>query len=274
MQKGFRDRIFKMTESFFSSGRAGDVITRINTKPRILAFDFDGTLAPIASSPYDAILPDEIRALLGTLSDDSGSLVAVISGRMLSDLEDRVGIPSLVYFGNHGMTSSVEGLGAGDELIDRWNSEAMKIHEGICFLEELYQGCIVENKGPILSVHYRNLEPGLRRGLIEEVQKAADGSGFVVNHGKMVAEIRPASPFSKGTALAQITARRFLGWSGGNALVYLGDDRTDEDAFGFIAEAGPGAFGFKVGEGETLADFRLTEGEVIKFLKMMTGEET
>ncbi len=149
----------------------------------------------------------------------------------------------------------------------------MKIHESILFWRnsiKVYCG----EQGPIISVHYRNVEQGLTGRLIEEVRKTADGSGFIAITARWLLRICPATPYSKGTALAEISGSGLSPWRNGNAFVYIGDDRTDEDAFGFIPKAGPGAFGFKVGEEETLADFRLSEPEEEKILKMMTGEET
>ena len=75
--------------------------------------------------------------------------------------------------------------------------------------------------------------------------------------GKKVFELRPASEWHKGKAVVWLLEA--LGLAGTDALpVYLGDDVTDEDAFGAVADCG---LGILVAEESrvTAAGYRLTD---------------
>src|SRR6187397_1428665 len=78
--------------------------------PRVMvACDFDGTLAPIVAHAEDAKLPPKARRALERLVKLPGVMLAIISGRALGDLRDRIGIDPILYAGNHGL----EMLGPG-----------------------------------------------------------------------------------------------------------------------------------------------------------------
>ena len=87
--------------------------------------------------------------------------------------------------------------------------------------------------------------------------------------GKKVFELRPASEWHKGKAVVWLLEA--LGLAGADALpVYLGDDVTDEDAFGAVAGRG---LGILVAEAPrvTAAGYRLTgPAEVQIFLHKLT----
>jgi trehalose 6-phosphate phosphatase len=64
-----------------------------------LVLDFDGVLSPIIDDPTASTLPDRAAAALRRLSGRLG-LLAVISGRPVAFLEDRVRIPGLPLLGS------------------------------------------------------------------------------------------------------------------------------------------------------------------------------
>ncbi|MBN2402913.1 MAG: trehalose-phosphatase [Spirochaetes bacterium] len=258
-----------MAEYFFSSSIADKVINSLRMKPRILAFDFDGTLAPIADSPAEAAMPGELRRLLENLSLDNNTVIAIVSGRRLSELEQMIRIPSIIYFGNHGMTSSVEGFGAGREQLRKWSDESSMIHEKILCLESKYKGCIIENKGPVISVHYRKVDADKVKELGSLVKEIAGEHDVDLKNGKMVIELKPRTNFTKGTALSEIALKRFAGWSKDDPFLFAGDDNTDEDGFRAMKDFGERSFGFKIGDGETSADFRLLDGEILNLIKLI-----
>ena len=67
----------------------------------LLAFDYDGTLAPIATTPAAAKMRSTTERLLARASRRYPCVV--ISGRMLADISQRVQeIPLWYVFGNHG----------------------------------------------------------------------------------------------------------------------------------------------------------------------------
>ena len=86
-----------------------DPISRLAAEPAkaALFLDVDGVLAPIVPRPEDARVPDETREELRRLHERY-ALVACISGRTGADAEHVVGVPELVYVGNHGLELSAE----------------------------------------------------------------------------------------------------------------------------------------------------------------------
>ena len=84
---------------------------RILDAPRLTLFlDFDGTLAPIVDDPADAHLDERTREVLEALSQRDGILVAIVSGRSVSDLWMRLGLERAIYAGNHGLEIRGPGL--------------------------------------------------------------------------------------------------------------------------------------------------------------------
>ncbi|RZA00072.1 MAG: trehalose-phosphatase, partial [Proteobacteria bacterium] len=67
----------------------------------LLAFDFDGTLAPIVPKPDDAALDKAMVTLLEPLCQLAP--VAVVSGRGVKDVKERVPFKLVACVGNHGM---------------------------------------------------------------------------------------------------------------------------------------------------------------------------
>jgi len=72
------------------------------TKGLFLFLDFDGTLSPLVSDPTQAVLLPGLKRTLTKLATYSTVRIMIISGRSLADLRKRVGIPGLIYAGNHG----------------------------------------------------------------------------------------------------------------------------------------------------------------------------
>jgi trehalose 6-phosphate phosphatase len=195
----------------------------------VLLLDFDGTLAPIVARPEMAAMPDRTRSALHALMERPGVTVAVVSGRGLADVRVRAAIPGIAYAGNHGM--EIEGAGlhrihpeaaaARPEL----EQVARSIQEALAGMD----GAFVEDKGLTLSIHYRQAaerEAEVRAA----VHAAADGRpGLKVTEGKMVLEVRPRVEWDKGRAVLFLLEQ--MRPPEGSPLLYLGDDRTDEDAF-------------------------------------------
>jgi trehalose-phosphatase len=230
-----------------------------------LFIDYDGTLTPIVARPEQAELSAAMRSLLAEVSRRHP--VAVVSGRGLSDLAVRVGLPELAYAGSHGMEIRGPG-GVGLELpaarralpaLDRAERELRVALERI-------DGAHVERKRFAISAHYRNVEAGSVeevRGRVVEV--AARHRPLRLGHGKKVLELQPAVPWDKGRAVEWLLTELALDGPG-VAPVYLGDDLTDEDGFRAVAERG---LGILVAEEErpTLARWRLRgTAEVAAFL--------
>jgi trehalose-6-phosphatase len=80
-----------------------DLQGRLGAERILIASDFDGTLAPLAPTPDAAVILPAARASLDRLSRLPGVTVAVISGRALAGVRQKVDLPVLIYAGNHGL---------------------------------------------------------------------------------------------------------------------------------------------------------------------------
>ncbi len=101
--KGSRDSpLEEMTQALFDY--LPQIASSMRDAAHVLVFlDFDGTLAPLHPYPGAASMPQESRRALKTLKDDERSSVAIISGRALPDLRERVRMEEIIYAGNHGL---------------------------------------------------------------------------------------------------------------------------------------------------------------------------
>lgn len=189
----------------------------------LAAFDFDGTLAPIAVRPEQVVTPPGARAALERLRGLCPT--AVISGRAREDVRTRLGVTVDYVLGNHG----IEGLpGAEREL-----AECVAVSRG--WWRQLQGGALpavhepgvfVEDKQVSLAVHYRQARDAAaaRQALAAALPALAPAPRIVT--GKYVFNLLPSSAVDKGTALL-----RLIELTRAEAALYVGDDDTDEDVF-------------------------------------------
>lgn len=223
--------------------------------------DYDGTLAPIVPHPEDARMTCGTRAALERLARNSKYTVALVSGRELTDLESRVGIPGIVYAGNHGLEIRGRGLQFSISGVNGLPRIVQELRAGL----RAIAGAEVEDKGLTASVHFRRVAP-VNWPDIERIVRGTAPSGIEIREGKMVFEIRPLVAWNKGSAVRWIVER--LGLEGA-LLAYFGDDRTDEDAFAVLPEG----VTVRVGEGESIARWRIRDVEQVgEFLRALTRD--
>lgn len=235
----------------------------------LLLFDFDGTLAPIVEQPTQARMRPEARRALRRLAGLDRCTTGFISGRALSDLEDRVGVPGSFYAGNHGL--EWEGPGVGPfraRLLGDARTELSRIKELVGRELGGVPGILVEDKGLSLSIHYRLVPKRFARDVRDYLLWLTDKLiGTVETHrGKRILEIRPAGGPDKGI-IAQAIARAVQRQAGVTALTfYFGDDAGDEPAFAAVSRSG---YGVHVGrpKAKSAAEFWVAgPDEVVDFL--------
>jgi trehalose 6-phosphate phosphatase len=212
----------------------------------VLLLDFDGTLAPIVDRPELAAMPDGTRRALDRLMAMEGVTVAIVSGRGLGDVRERAAIAGIAYAGNHGM----EIEGAGLHRIHPEAAAARPELEAVAAIIEPalegIDGAFLEDKGLTLSIHYR-LAPDHAEEVREIVLEAAGGRPELeVFDGKMIVEVRPRVEWHKGRAVLFLLDQMHP--PKGAPVLYLGDDRTDEDAFRALESRGPAAEGILIAE--------------------------
>lgn len=186
--------------------------------------DMDGTLSPIVPVPADAKPTERSRELLKALAMQL-PLVAVVSGRAVSDLRERVGLPELVYYGNHGFERWHDGQVEVVPEVQPYLPALQTMLQAVSAIAR--PGMLVENKGATLSVHYRQTEnpEDSARYLEPQLQALADRHQLRLFSGRRVFEVRPPVDIHKGTAFRALVSQYQL-----DAAVYIGDDTTDADA--------------------------------------------
>ena len=240
--------------------------TRLRQASNLFQFlDYDGTLTPIVSRPELALCPSEAKRYLEELRDLPRVYVAIISGRALDDLQAKVGVRGIIYVGNHGLEIEIPGGSHKKSLSSTRIRELKRITQNLRPSLEEIPGILFEEKGPILSVHYRNVPrrflSRIPQVLEEELQQWRDR--WRIASGKMVLEIQPNVYFNKGKAVRQILE---IFPSLDILPIWLGDDQTDEDAFRVVKGQGISVFIGPAGFPSTADFFLQSPDEVHEFL--------
>lgn len=200
----------------FSRGHEALLASLFAQRP-LLAFDFDGTLAPLVERPADAQMDPPTHDRLARLAERAP--VVIISGRALSDLTSRFdGVRLAGVSANHGL----EPWGATLEIEERVQGWAAALEKEFSRLP----GIEIQNKRWSLTVDYRHV-PDLEQSERSLCAFARTLPGVRLLGGRHAdLNLAPAGPHNKGTAL-----KRHLTDLGCGAALYVGDDRTDEDVF-------------------------------------------
>jgi len=238
--------------------RALEVVART---PRLLVTsDYDGTLAPLVSDPGAAVPHPDAVALFTELAALPDTDAALISGRARVDLAALSGMPAQVRLvGSHGAefeSGFAQPLGQGAlALRGRLHAELSTLTAGL-------DGVGLESKPASIAVHVRNAEPAVGKRLLDAVRKGpASWDGVEVTEGKSVIELAVIAT-DKGSAIEALR-----GQCAATAVVFIGDDVTDEKAFGRLRD---GDVGVKVGEGATAAELRVAStDDVIAALRVL-----
>ena len=186
------------------------------TPDTLVAFDFDGTLAPIARDPRAAQLRKSTARLLGRVAERYPT--AVISGRARADLLARLsGAKVRAVVGNYGIEPSPEAP-RYHALVKEWMPVLREA------LQDL-QGIELENKLYSLTIHYRRSRAKTRaRALIDQaVAKLNDAKAV---EGRLLVNVLPATAPNKGSTLTSL--RTSLN---AEHAVFVGDDQAAEDVF-------------------------------------------
>jgi trehalose 6-phosphate phosphatase len=227
--------------------------------------DFDGTLAPIVEHPEQAALDPAARATVERLA--ALCPVAVISGRDLDDVRQRVAVDGILYAGSHGFDIAGDSHAPqpGRAALPALDEAEQRLRRTLAPID----GALVDRKRFSVAVHYRLVQPK-QQGAIEQAVDAVlvDHPGLRKGRGKKVFELLPDVDWDKGAAV-----RRLLGRLGPDASTmlpfYIGDDVTDEDAFRALRDDG---LGIVVADAPrpTAARYRLHDpAEVDRFLRLL-----
>ncbi len=220
---------------------------RIRRSRHVLCcLDFDGTLAPIVSDPDAARILQPNRQALERLVNNPAVTVAIVSGRGLDDLGDRIEA-TVRLAGNHGLEiirpiETVEGteLKRAIHPIAASASGAIATCCGIlsAILDPI-PNARVEHKRLTGTVHYRDVPEPARPIVISHVREIVErlgGRSLSVSTGKSIVEFGPAFDWGKGGAI-ELFQRECPRET---MTVFAGDDTTDEDGFETVEPDGIG----------------------------------
>ncbi|KAG0591229.1 hypothetical protein M758_1G156100 [Ceratodon purpureus] len=227
-----------------------DKVAKLAKSKQVVVFlDYDGTLSPIVENPDRAFMSDEMRATVKELATCFPT--AIISGRARAKVYDFVQLSELYYAGSHGMDimgpaksssgykvsgTRVKDKKGNDVVFFQPASEYLPVVDKVCsILNEItktIKGSRVEHNKYCVSVHFRLVKEELWESLATKVQNVLkDYPMLRLTHGRKVLEVRPAIAWDKGKAVNYLL--NSLGFADSDDVlpVYIGDDRTDEDAF-------------------------------------------
>jgi len=250
----------KQIKDFF--GHLDEIKQELSQKDVFLFLDYDGTLTPIVATPDLAVFSPEMRELVQKLC--LKYKVSIVSGRATDDVRSKVQIKNIFYAGSHGF-EIVEPNGKVEI-----NAEAQKIRPVV---DEVYaklterlknvQGALVEHVKYTISAHYRlvsNEDFFKVEQAVEDILK--EYPNLRKTHGKKVFEIRPRIDWDKGKAVEWILDVLQFDKKKHRAI-YIGDDRTDEDAFAILEGKG---FGILVARKsrDSKAAYRIKDTDEVK----------
>ncbi|SOJ53628.1 Trehalose-phosphate phosphatase [Mycobacterium simulans] len=222
-------RMSELPDALQALGRADGLTAR---QPAVF-FDFDGTLSDIVNDPDSARPAPGAAEALQKLA--TRCPVAVLSGRDLADVSQRVGLPGIWYAGSHGFELTApdgthhqnDAAAAAIPVLERAAGELREQLGSI-------PGVVVEHKRFGVAVHYRNAARDRVGEAVVAVRAAGQRHGLRVTTGREVIELRPDIDWDKGKTLRWVIDNLHSAPGEGSAPlvpIYLGDDITDEDAF-------------------------------------------
>jgi trehalose 6-phosphate phosphatase len=201
-------------------------------------FDFDGTLSEIVENPDSARLVDGAADALTSLSAQCP--VAILSGRDLADVRQRIGLPGIWYAGSHGF--ELTGPDGGHHQNAEAAASTPVLAEAAGALADQLghiPGVVVEHKRFGVAVHYRNATRDRVGEVAAAVRSAGQRTALRVTTGREVIELRPNVDWDKGKTLRWVLDYiRDNEGPGPLVPIYLGDDITDEDAFDAVQDDG------------------------------------
>ncbi len=218
------------------------------TRDLLVVSDFDGTIAGFSKDPYRVPIHQKSLKAIKDLSRMASTEVVILSGRHLEGLAQvlDLGDYDITTVGSHGSEDSARPR----TLTPEEEEELNRIHTELERVIDRVDGAFIEVKPFHRVLHYiRVSDPDLIKG-IQARAADIDTGDLHVTHGKNIIEYS-VSKTTKGTWL-----REYLHRNEPTAMIFIGDDTTDEHGFEILAE-NPNALSVKVGPGDTAAKMRV-----------------
>jgi trehalose 6-phosphate phosphatase len=238
-------------------------------KRLFLALDFDGTISEITNTPDKAIPLKGIEEALNLLS--AFIPIAIVSGRDLQNLRQRISLKNIFYSGSHGFEILEPGgkvyfPGKGMKFMEVLEHIQGQLKTALCNIS----GALIEEKKFSIAVHYRQCKEMDKGKLIEItsllLKKIPE---LKIIKGKQVLEIIPNSLCNKGSAIGFIMC--LINHEVQHFPIFIGDDITDEDAFRLFQNGHGIGVIVKGRKGKTTAGYSLQNTlEVKEFLEKLS----
>ncbi|XP_059432249.1 probable trehalose-phosphate phosphatase J isoform X1 [Corylus avellana] len=255
-----------------------EIIDAAKGKQIVMFLDYDGTLSPIVDDPDRAFMSRPMRKTVRKLAMCFPT--AIVTGRCRDKVYSFVKLAELYYAGSHGMDIKGPAKGSKYKKVSEGNGVLFQpASEFLPMIDDVYkqlvektkstEGAKVENNKFCVSVHFRCVEEKKWSELAQQVKSVLkEYPKLRLTQGRKVLEIRPTIKWDKGKALEFLLES--LGFANCTDVfpVYIGDDRSDEDAFKILRDRGQG-FGILVSKfpKETSASYSLQEpAQVMDFL--------
>ncbi len=222
------------------AGLLAAVLRTAAREPRATALfcDIDGTISPIVADPYAAEVPEAFRAALAALAPRLG-LLAFVTGRDVRQAAAMVKVEGAAYVGLHGFDQMTpDGTVVRDPAAEPYVDRVQAMARRVAGLDAGRLGLVVENKGPMLDLHYRRApDPAATLAVLEaEILGPARALGLGVATGHFLVELRPPEPVSKGTAVLRLLRSGGRDGAGLRVTICAGDDLTDCTGFAAVHE--------------------------------------
>ena len=193
-----------------------------------ILLDIDGTLAPIVRHADDAAVPEPTRVALIAVAKRY-AVVGCISGRRSTTARQMVSLGSIAYAGNHG--SEMLAPGATEVEMDpevASHKRHVRDFAAAAYTTEVQRLRVrSEDKHSIMAFHWRGApDEDAAESAVRAIADRAEAEGLWIHWGRKVLEVRPPIEINKGRGVRLLLEGRDLA-----AGLYVGDDRTDLDAF-------------------------------------------
>ncbi len=208
----------------FSSEGQRALVAVLALKP-LLAFDFDGTLAPIVARPNDVRVSTGVSHRLTQLTH--WRPVAIVTGRQVADVAPRLGFEPAYIVGSHGAEDPELATSTIHEMALTSARTCLAMHAAA--LEDA--GVMIEDKGSSMALHYRLARDHAKAQQCIASTIAHLGSGLHIFGGKFVVNLVAEHAPNKGDAVQRLVARSESG-----AALFVGDDVNDEAVFEIAPE--------------------------------------
>jgi trehalose 6-phosphate phosphatase len=220
------------------------------TDQLLVAMDFDGTMAPIVPHADDARPLPRAAAAFAGLAALPRTTTALISGRALASLRGVASPPAeSLLIGSHGAEAWLGPGSAGLELDEDQRTLLAEVRGILAEIAGEAPGTMLEDKPAGVVLHTRQAADDVAEDAVAAARSLLeDRKGVFLKNGKRVLETSVVHA-SKGEAVAFLRQA-----AGATAVLFAGDDTTDEDAFARLV---PGDVGVKVGLDFTQAQYRV-----------------